>query len=82
MVDETPTPHKSASSLSVGSFERLKEIKSRKVSAASTVSASSGVSECLNYKIKDVELDIDYAERCKKGLEKLKRKRVLRKRSF
>lgn len=68
MADEAPTSHKYESLLSVESLEHLNEIKSRKVSAASIVSASSGVSEFLDYKIKDAELDIDYAEKCKKGV--------------
>lgn len=82
MADEAPTSHKYASLLSDESLEHLKEIKSRKVSAAATVSASSGVSEFLDYKIKDVELDIDYAERSKKGVVEAYEKKSLEKEEF
>lgn len=68
MVNKSPLHHKYASLLSSESQEKLAEVKSRKISAASIISTSSDVSEFLDFKIKDAKLDMDYTERYKRGL--------------
>ena len=68
MADESPTRTKYSSILSTESRQHLSELKVRKSSAASTVSASSDVSDFLDYKIKDAALDIDYTEKYKQGV--------------
>ena len=77
MGDESPTHHKYASLLSPEMRNTLAEIKARKTSAALFLSASSDVSEFLEYKIKDLELDIDYTEMCKKGLEEASKRETI-----
>lgn len=77
MGDESPIHHKYASLLSPEMRNTLAEVKARKTRAASFLSASSDVSEFLEYKIKEVELDIDYTEMCKKGLEEASKRETI-----
>lgn len=61
-------PERSSSLINANSQFDLKEIKTRKVSAMTTRSESSSVSEFLENKIHEVSLDIEYSTRFRKAL--------------
>lgn len=61
-------PERSSSLINANSQFGLKEIKTRKVSAMTTRSESSSISEFLENKIHEVSLDIEYSTRFRKAL--------------
>lgn len=54
--------------LSATSQDSLKAVESRKASVMSAISTLSFISEFLEHKIQDVDLDIDYIDFSQKGL--------------
>ena len=77
MSDESPIHCKYASLLSPEMQDSLADVKARKASAESFLSASSNVSEFLEYKIENVELDMDYIQMYKRGLEEASKREAI-----
>ena len=69
MSEKQPAiPERSSSLINANSQFDLKQIKTRQVSALTTRSESSSVSEFLENKIHEVSLDIEYSTRFRKAL--------------